>query len=291
MGAHTPRAADAGLPARAGIGFKPQHLHALLDDPDPPAFVEVHAENYLGAGGAPHAWLDRVRERMPLSVHGVGLSLGGTAPPDRAHLDRLAALIARHRPAAFSEHLAWATHDGTFFNDLLPLRYDHDALARTCAHVDAVQSRLGMRLLLENPSRYVAFRDEPWDEPAFLAEIVRRTGCGLLLDLNNVHVGCANLGLDPHAYLDALPLRAVGELHLAGHSIDTLDDGTELRIDDHGSPVGELAWSLHARVIAECGALPTLVEWDTRVPDYAVLRAQAARAQHAMDGQQQARAA
>lgn len=274
---------DAGLPRRAGIGFKPRHLPELLADPDRPAFVEVHAENYMGDGGAPHAWLAQVRETMRLSLHGVGLSIGGTAPPDETHLSRLAALIARHEPAAFSEHVAWSSHGGTFFNDLLPLRYDNRTLRRVCAHVDAVQSRLRLRLLLENPSSYVAFEGSTWCEAAFLSEVARRTGCALLLDVNNVHVSCTNLDRDPHDYLSALPLHAVAQIHLAGHAIEPGIDDTPLLIDDHGSPVATPVWDLYVSVLSRCGPLPTLVEWDTRVPDYAVLRAEARQAQALLD--------
>ncbi len=274
---------DAGLPAQAGIGFKPQHLPALLDDPAPPAFVEVHAENYMGAGGAPHAWLRAVRERLPVSLHGVGLSIGGAAPPDAAHLERLAALISSYAPAAFSEHLAWSSHGGVHFNDLLPLRYDGATLARVCEHVDAVQSRLGVRLLLENPSSYVAFTGSTWHEAGFLSEVVRRTGCALLLDINNVYVSCANLALDAHAYLDALPMHAVRQIHLAGHAIDTPDDGGTLLIDDHGAPVSAPVWTLYTTALAACGPVPTLIEWDMRVPAYAALRDEARKAQALLD--------
>lgn len=270
----------SALPPRAGIGFKPQHLQALLADRDPPAFVEVHAENYMGAGGAPHAWLAAVRARMPVSLHGVGLSLGGPAPPDEAHLDRLATLVERHRPARFSEHLAWSTHDGRFLNDLLPVAYDHASLDRVCRHVDRAQQRLGLRMLLENPSSYFGFAGSTIDEAAFIARVVRSTGCGLLLDVNNVHVSCHNQRLDPHAYLEALPLEAVGEIHLAGHAVDPAPsvedaDGDSLLIDDHGAPVHAAVWALYAYALARTGPVATLVEWDNRVPDYPVLRAQA----------------
>lgn len=271
-------AADAGLPPRAGIGFKPQHLHDLLADPDPPAFIEVHAENYMGAGGAPHAWLRAACERAALSLHGVGLSIGGAAAPDAAHLDRLARLIGRYRPARFSEHLAWSTHDGRFLDDLLPLAYDAATLARVCGHVDRIQQRLGLRMLLENPSTYVELEAGTMDEPEFIAAVVRRTGCGLLLDVNNVEVSCHNHGRDPHAYLAALPLQTVGEMHLAGHSRQRHDDGFELLLDDHAAPVADSTWALYAHALARTGPVATLIEWDNDVPAYATLRAQAARA-------------
>ncbi len=268
--------ADAGLPRQAGIGFKPQHFQALMDDRDPPAFVEVHAENYMGAGGIPHAQLTGIRERMPVSLHGVGLSIGAQSPPDASHLDRLAALIHRYQPAAFSEHLAWSTHDGHFFNDLLPLRYDATTLHRVCEHIDRVQDRLGVRMLLENPSTYLEFESSTWSEPEFIASIVRATGCGLLLDVNNIHVSCRNNGHDCLQYLDILPLDEVGEIHLAGHAEDIDDDdGSRLLIDNHGAPVADDVWALYAHALDRTGPLPTLIEWDTDVPDYPRLCAEA----------------
>lgn len=267
------------LPTQAGLGFKPQHFDAILADAAPPAFVEVHAENYLGAGGLPHAQLQALHERMPLSVHGVGLSIGAATPPDEAHLDRLAALLARHQPESFSEHLAWSTHDGRFYNDLLPLRYDNATLQRVCAHLDRVQSRLGRRILLENPSSYFEFPGGSWSEPEFLARLVARSGCGLLLDLNNLYVSCHNHCHDPQSWLDALPLHAVGEVHVAGHARQIDDWGRALLVDDHGSRVGAAVWALYQDLLARIGPVPTLVEWDTDVPAYAVLRGEVLQAQ------------
>jgi uncharacterized protein (UPF0276 family) len=272
-------AGAAGLPPQAGLGFKAQHFDALLADGGRPAFIEVHAENYMGAGGLPHAQLRALHERMALSVHGVGLSIGAATPPDEAHLARLAALLERHQPESFSEHLAWSTHDGRFYNDLLPLRYDEPTLARVCTHLDRVQSRLRRRLLLENPSSYFEVPGSRLGEAHFLAEVVARSGCGLLLDLNNLYVSCSNHGWDARAYLDALPLAAIGEVHLAGHARDFDTWGRALLVDDHGSRVCEAVWSLYGDLLARTGALPTLVEWDTDVPAYEVLRAEAARAQ------------
>jgi len=274
--------ADAGLPRRAGIGFKPQHLDALLTDANAPAFIEVHAENYMGAGGAPHAWLARVRERIPVSLHGVGLSIGG-ASLDATHLDRLATLIARYQPASFSEHLAWSTHGGAFLNDLLPLIYDAVTLDRVCAHIDRVQERLGLRLLLENPSTYFEFAASTMREPEFIAEVVQRTGCGLLLDVNNVYVSCRNNGHDPYAYLAGLPLAAVGEIHLAGHAQETEDDSPPLLIDHHGAPVATPVWALFSHVLRHTGPVATLIEWDNDVPGYDVLRVEAQRADRMLD--------
>jgi uncharacterized protein (UPF0276 family) len=250
----------------------------LLDDPRAPAFVEIHAENYMGAGGAPHAWLGRVRERMALSVHGVGLSIGGDTALDDVHLQRLAALIDRYQPHSFSEHLAWSSHGGNYFNDLLPIAYDSDSLRRVCEHVDQVQSQLKLRMLLENPATYLEFEASTMTEADFIAEVLRRTGCGLLLDVNNVYVSCVNHGRDPIDYLTALPPAAVSEIHLAGHALDSDSAGAPLLIDSHGAPVADEVWSLYRRVLARTGPVATLIEWDNDVPDYPVLRAQAERA-------------
>lgn len=284
--AHLPAAGlcgQAGLPIAAGLGFKMAHFDALVADGDPPAFIEVHAENYMGAGGLPHAQLCVLRERLPLSLHGVGLSIGGTSPPDDNHLQRLAALIERYQPVTFSEHLAWSTHDGRFFNDLLPLRYDSENLRRVCEHIDRVQERLRIRLLIENPSRYFSYPDSSLSEPEFIAALVARTGCGLLLDVNNVFVSCHNTGDKAHDYLRALPLAAVGEIHLAGYFEEIDAAGRSLLIDTHGAPVHEAVWALYAEALSLAGPRPTLIEWDTDVPDYATLRGEAKRAQSILD--------
>ncbi|MEO6365541.1 MAG: DUF692 domain-containing protein [Luteimonas sp.] len=269
---------DGKLPTRAGIGFKTGHFDDVLAAATPPAFIEIHAENYMGEGGRPHAQLATLCARIALSVHGVGLSLGGFDAPDPRHLSRLATLLTRYDPESFSEHLAWSTHGGQFFNDLLPLRYDDATLLRTCAHIAQVQDTLGRRLLLENPSRYLEWIGGATAEPQFITEIVRRTGCGLLLDINNVHVSCHNLGGDTRAYLDALPLHAVGEIHLAGHARDGA-----LLIDTHGAPVDYSVWSLYGDVIARIGPQPTLIEWDTAPPAFAVLMREALQAEAIMN--------
>ncbi|MDQ3286729.1 MAG: DUF692 domain-containing protein [Pseudomonadota bacterium] len=274
---------SAALACRAGLGFKYPHFDALLADPDPPGFIEVHAENYMGAGGVPHAQLTRIRERLPISLHGVGLSIGGEEAPDPAHLDRLAALIVRYQPALFSEHLAWSTHGGTFFNDLLPLSYDATTLQRVCDHIGLVQERLGTRMLLENPSSYFEFESSSFSEPDFISEVVLRTGCALLLDLNNVHVSCHNNGHDPLAYLAALPLSAVRQIHLAGHAQEMVGNAGSLLIDNHGAPVADPVWDLYSRTLSRTGPVATLIEWDNDVPEYAVLRAEAARADRVVD--------
>lgn len=265
----------SALPPGTGIGFKPAHAAALLSDGTDLDLVEVHAENLMGAGGPVHAQLDRVRREFALSLHGVGLSIGGDAPLDERHLERLARVAARFEPAVVSEHLAWSTHGGVFFNDLLPIAYDAPTLERVARHVGRLQERLQRRVLIENPSTYVALAGSAMEEADFLAELVARSGCGLLLDLNNVVVSQHNRGDSPARYLDRYPLHAVGEIHLAGHAVETLDDGALLRIDDHGSAVGDEAWALYAQVIARIGPVPTVIEWDTDVPDFEVLAGEA----------------
>jgi uncharacterized protein (UPF0276 family) len=266
------------LPAKVGVGYKPQHLPAILADAGPVGWLEIHAENYMGAGGRPLAQLRHLAERFPVSVHGVGLSIGGEGPLDRDHLARLRHLCDWLNPASFSEHLAWSTHDGAFLNDLLPLPYTPATLARVCDHIDAVQEVLGRRMLLENPSTYLAFAETTLSEVDFLSEIARRTGCGLLLDVNNVYVSGVNQNYDPAGYIDAFPLHLVGEVHLGGHDEDRDDQGNLLLIDSHGAEVVDPVWALYARVVGQAGPLPTLIEWDNDVPDWPVLAAEAARA-------------
>lgn len=267
-----------GLPGTVGVGYKPQHYADILADPGPVGWLEVHAENYMGDGGRPLAQLRALSERFPISVHGVGLSIGGAEPLDEDHLDRLAHLVGWLNPAQFSEHLAWSTHEGVFFNDLLPLPYTNETLTRVCAHIDRVQERLGRQMLLENPSTYLAFAETEMEETEFLAEIARRTGCGLLLDVNNVFVACTNAGSDPDAYLRAFPFAHVGEVHLGGHDEDEAG-GAPLLIDAHGSEVADPVWALYAKTMARVGPKPTLIEWDTDVPDWEVLAEEASRAQ------------
>lgn len=269
------------LPSRAGVGFKPQHFGQILDDPGAPAFFEIHAENYMGAGGPPHAQLSALRERFALSIHGVGLSIGAPGPLDRAHLARLRQLCDRYQPEGFSEHLAWSSHGGNFFNDLLPLPYTEETLARVASHIAETQDALGRVMLLENPATYVRFASSTIPETEFLAEIVRRTGCGLLLDVNNVHVCAVNHGFDAAEYLDRFPLAHVREIHLAGHDRDA-SPGEVLLIDAHGSPVADPVWRLYERTIARLGPVATLIEWDNNVPDWPILRAEADRADAAI---------
>lgn len=272
-----------GLPSAPGVGYKPQHFSALMTDPGSVAWIEIHAENYMGDGGRPHAQLRALQERFALSVHGVGLSIGGEAALDRAHLDRLKALVERTNPASFSEHLAWSTHGAEFLNDLLPLPYTDETLARVGDHIDEVQQTLGRKMLLENPSSYLAFAESTWNETDFLAELVRRTGCGLLLDVNNVFVSATNLGYSPQGYIDAFPLDAVGEIHVGGHDEDEDEAGAPLLIDSHGKPVVDPVWRLLDYTLAKSGPRPVLVEWDNDVPDWPELRAEAERASAALN--------
>jgi uncharacterized protein (UPF0276 family) len=276
------RGGAPGLPWRAGIGLKPEHFREVLATRPDIGFFEVHAENYMVDGGPFHHFLARVREHYALSLHGVGLSIGGSDPLDESHLDRLAALIERYQPASFSEHLAWSSHGEVFYNDLLPVPYDRQTLARVCEHIDRVQERLGLRMLLENPSTYLEFEASTMSETAFLREVMKRTGCGLLLDVNNVHVSCTNHGRDAMAYLRELPLGAVGEVHLAGFARDQDAAGAPLLIDSHGGPVDEAVWGLYAQVVAQLGAVPTLLERDNDVPALQTLLAEAGRAEAMM---------
>lgn len=273
---------NAALPAAGGIGLKAEHYRALLETAPPLGFLEIHAENYMGAGGPPHRYLTALRERYPVSLHGVGLSIGGLSPLDRAHLDRLKALVSRYEPGLFSEHLAWSTHDTGYLADLLPLPYTDATLALVCDHIDQTQEHLQRQMLLENPSSYLGFAESTWDEPGFITEVARRTGCGLLLDVNNVFVSARNLGFTPESYLDAYPLALVQEIHLAGHDMVREAGGGTLLIDAHGSAVAEDVWSLYAAVTARRGALPTLIERDANVPALDVLLAEAVRAEAIM---------
>lgn len=272
------------LPVRAGVGLKPQHYRDIAGTWPDLGFFEIHAENYMVEGGPFHHYLTRVRERYPLSIHGVGLSIGGETALDRNHLDRLAALIERYEPASFSEHLAWAGHGDVFLNDLLPLPYTRQSLQRVCDHIDQVQSRLGRRMLLENPATYVEFAASSIAETDFIAEALRRTGCGLLLDVNNVYVTCANHNRDPYAYIQSLPAAAVGEIHLAGFASESDADGAPLLIDNHGSAVAQEVWQLYEHVLEQVGPVATLIERDNDIPSFDVLFAESQRAERLLRG-------
>ncbi len=268
--------------ACAGVGLKARHYGEILVTLPEVGFFEVHAENFMGAGGPPHRYLEAIRAEYPLSIHGVGLSIGSGAALDRAHIARLRALIDRYEPHLFSEHLAWSSHGGIFLNDLLPVAYNAETLVRVCDHIDEAQAALGRRLQLENPSTYVEFTSSTLPEEEFLAAIATRTGCALLLDVNNAYVSSMNHGRDPAAYLAAFPLRHVTQIHLAGHA-ETVEHDERLLIDDHGSRVQGEVWKLYGDVIAQTGPLPTLIEWDTNVPAWDVLYDECRKAQHALN--------
>ena len=267
--------------AFAGAGLKPEHAGDILAGPHRVDFFEIHAENYMGAGGPPHHLLHRICADYPLSVHGVGLSIGGACALDRVHLKRLKHLIDTYQPALFSEHLAWSSHDGVFLNDLLPLPYNEVSLAHVCDHVSQVQDSIGMRMLLENPSTYVVFGNSTMTEIEFLLAVAQRTGCGLLLDVNNVHVSAINHGFDAEAYIDTFPMQHVGQFHLAGFAEDRDSSGARLLIDDHGRAVGDAVWELYHQALTRCLA-PTLIEWDNNVPTFTVLAAEVERARRVM---------
>lgn len=269
----------AEVPARAGVGLKPEHYRVILETAPDIGFFEVHAENYMGAGGPPHRYLTAIRERYALSLHGVGLSIGGGRPLDRDHLARLKALVSRYEPGLFSEHLAWSTHDAGFLDDLLPVPYTSETLARVCQHIDEVQSALGRQMLLENPSTYLAFVESTFDEVDFIAEIAKRTGCGLLLDVNNVHVACTNQQWNPIDYVNRFPLALVQEIHLAGYAQEADEKDRPLLIDTHDRPVSQIVWELYSRTIWRTGPLPTLIEWDANVPSWLELKSEADRAE------------
>jgi uncharacterized protein (UPF0276 family) len=267
-----------GLPRAAGIGLRAPHVRQVLTERPAVPWFEVHSENYFVDGGPVLAGLERIRADYPIALHGVGMSLGSADPLDRAHLAKLKRLADRIAPFAVSEHLCWSGVDGRHFNDLLPLPYTEEALVHVCARVDAVQSFLGRELWVENVSSYYAFPESTVPECEFVAAVAARTGCRLLVDVNNIHVNAHNHGIDAHAYLAAIPPAAVAEIHLAGY-----EDRGELYIDSHGAPVAPAVWALYRDAVARFGAVPTLVEWDTDIPEFAVLLREAATAQAVLD--------
>ncbi len=267
------------IPARAGIGLRSQHFREILDAPPPVAWMETHPENYFGDGGAPLRILERIRPQYSLSFHGVGLSLGSTDPVDHAHLHKLKALIDRFEAAFVSEHLSWSSVGGRFFNDLLPLPYSEESLDHVCAKIDEVQTVLKRPLLIENITRYLTWQDSTIPEGLFMAEMVRRSGCGLLLDLNNAYVNAVNFGLDPLDFLSAIPAQAIKEIHLAG-----FDRFGSMLIDTHGQPVYPEVWGLYQWAIHHFGPRPTLIEWDTNLPPLSVLVEQAKQADAILGG-------
>jgi len=271
------------LPPCGDIGLKPEHFREILAQQPMLGFVEVHAENYMVAGGPAHHYLERIRDQYPLSIHGVGLSIGGQDPLDEEHLAWLARLLERYKPESYSEHLGWSSHGGTFLNDLLPLPYTTATLARVCSQVDRIQERLGRRMLLENPATYVQFSASTMSECQFIEEVVRRTGYGLLLDVNNVHVASVNHASSAHDYILGLPLEAVGEIHLAGFAEDHDSAGAPLLIDSHDVPVAQIVWDLYAFTLGLTGPLPPLIERDRDIPALAILLSETRHAQALMD--------
>jgi uncharacterized protein len=292
MNAATEPAACAAIPLRfpvlpieglAGTSFKHQHLAEIRAEGDGRGFFEVHAENYMGAGGPPHRALDTLRRDFPISLHGVCMSIGGERPLDKTHLARFQHLVERYEPALVSEHLAWSTHETTYFNDLLPLPYTEATLRRVCDHIDQIHEAIRRPMLLENPSTYVSFAESTMSETDFIRRVARRTGCGLLLDVNNVFVSATNHGFSALDYLSDFPLANVGEIHLAGHAEQSDDEGELLLIDSHNGPVADAVWKLFEIVVSRCGGIPTLVEWDSNIPDWPILKAEAAAALAILD--------
>ncbi|WP_082508413.1 MNIO family bufferin maturase [Burkholderia sp. Leaf177] len=266
-----------------GTSFKHEHLSAILADELKEVFFEVHAENYMGAGGPPHRMLAAIRENYPVSIHGVCMSIGGPDALDDVHLARFRDVVSRYEPAMVSEHLAWSSHGGSFFNDLLPLPYTRQTLDKVCSHIDQVQETIKRPILLENPSTYVAFASSTMSETGFLRAVAQRTGCGLLLDINNVFVSANNHGFSASAYLADFPLERVGEIHLAGHSEQEDDEHELLLIDSHDRAIADPVWKLYADVVSQTGPVPTLIEWDSKLPGWSVLREEALIARRVMD--------
>lgn len=274
------------LPFSSGIGLKPEHYSPVLEACDggvPPSWVEVHPQNYFGEGGPPHRWLGAIADRLPLSLHSTGLSLGSADGCNRGQLEALARLVERYPVAMISDHLSWSGDAHDMFPDLMPVPYTRAVLDHFVGEVNRVQDRLGRSILIENPSRYLAYARDELDETNFLTQLCTRTGCRLLLDINNVEVSATNLGFSADAYLDAVDPRLVGEIHLAGHAREDHAGGA-LLIDDHGSIISDACWDLFSRFIARAGPRPTLIEWDTDVPDFATLMAERERAQSILDG-------
>jgi len=270
------------IPAKAGIGLRFPHHQAVIDTRPDIAWLEIHTENYMG-GGAPARCLEAIRRDYPISCHGVGLSLGSAQCLDRAHLERIRRTIERFEPGLVSEHLSWSIIGGHYLADLLPLPMTEEALEVMCRHVDQTQAYLQRRILIENPSSYLRYRHSTIPECEFLAAVAARTGCGILCDVNNIFVSASNHGWDPHAYLAALPPVAIGEIHLAGHTVRQLDDGKVIRIDDHGARVIPEVWMLYAEALDRFGPIPTLIEWDTNIPALDVLLGEGGRAAAVLD--------
>ncbi len=274
------------IPASAGVGLKPQHYQEILSGQsgkvDHIAWFEIHTENYMGAGGAPHFYLEKIRRDYPLSMHGVGLSLGSADGLNREHLQAIKNTVDRYQPALVSEHISWSIAGGVYLNDLLPLPYTPETLRLTCDHIDLVQNFLGRQILVENPSSYLLYKSSSMTEPDFINEILGNTGCGLLLDVNNVYVSCRNHGWNARDYISGLKSETVGEIHLAGHSVREWR-GKLIHIDDHGSNISDDVWKLYDYTLSLMGPKPTLIEWDNNIPSLMTLRQEAERANIFLD--------
>jgi uncharacterized protein len=262
-----------------GISLKPSYYHEILDNHPELGFFEIHAENYLSLGGPARYYLQKIREYYAFTIHGVGLSIGGDIPLDPSHLQRIARLVDEVQPEVFSEHLAWSTHDNVFLNDLLPVAYNQATLNRVCEHIDQLQSTLKRQVLIENPSTYFEFHRSDRSEIDFISEMAHRTGCGLLLDINNVEVSCFNHGSNPFDYINRFPSSAVGQIHLAGHSLDE-NTTIPLKIDSHDTPVSHEVWDLYQHTLTIMGDRPTLIERDGHLPTLSVLLTEARQADH-----------
>ena len=276
--------APGPIPAKAGVGLRFLHHQAVAEERPDVAWFEVHTENYMGGGSAPR-YLEAIRRNYPISLHGVGLSLGSAEGLDAAHLARVRSVVERVEPGLVSEHLSWSVSGGTYLADLLPLPMTEEALGIVCRHVDQVQACLKRRILVENPSTYLRFRHSTIPEWEFLAQVAQSTGCGILCDVNNIYVSASNHGWDAMTYLCALPPAAIGEIHLAGHSVRQLEHGRTLHIDDHGARVAPEVWSLYREALKRFGPVPTLIEWDTGVPPLEILMEEAATAEAGLEKQ------
>ncbi len=274
----------SNLPLRGGVCLKPQHYQDILGSLPDVGWFEIHAENYLGAGGAPLHNLEKICQHYPLSIHGVGMSIGSADGIDKDHLKRVAALVNRFQPASFSEHLAWSTHDNVFYSDLLPVPYNRLVEDIVCEHIDLVQSTMKRQMLLENPSNYLTLESSTMEETEFLQNIIRRTGCGLLLDVNNVYVSAQNCGYSARDYISAVGIEHVGEIHLAGHSQDDSVAEEILLIDAHDREVAQQVWSLFEYTLALGGAQPSLIEWDNSVPEFEILMGEMQKADSTASG-------
>lgn len=268
----------SNLPAVGGISLKPQHYVEILRQHPDAGWFEIHAENYLGAGGPPLHYLQKIRERYPLSVHGVGMSIGSADGLNEEHLNRVAVLLERFEPDSFSEHLAWSSHDSEFFSDLLPMPYTREVEDLVCSNIDQIQTKIRRRMLLENPTNYLVLETSTMEEADFLSNVIRRTGCGLLLDVNNVYVSAMNCGYSAEDYLRSLPLDSIGEIHLAGYSVDDIDGQERLLIDSHDREVADAVWSLFEFTIATAGIRPALIEWDSSIPTLETMLAEKLKA-------------